>query len=42
MVGMVWLIAMSLTIFLFLVVERRRCHAKFKDLVHEIIKGNSE
>ena len=38
---MVSLIAKSLTIFLPSVVERqRRCHAKFHDLAHEIIKGN--
>ena len=37
------LIAESLTIFLLSVVERqRRCHEKFHDLVHEIIKGNIE
>ena len=38
---MVWLIAKSLTIFLLSVVEcQRSWHAKFHDLVHEIIKGN--
>ena len=31
------------TIFLLSVVERpKKCHAKFHDLVHEIIKGNIE
>ena len=40
---MVWLIAKSLTIFLLSVVVRQReCHAKFHDLVHETIKGNTE
>jgi len=39
---MVWLIAKSLTIFLSVVQCQRRCHAKFHDLVHEIIKGNIE
>ena len=42
-VWMVWLIAKSLTRFLLSVVERQRiCHAKFRDLVHKIIKGNIE
>ena len=42
-VWIVWLIAKGLTIFLLSVVERqRRCHPRFHDLMHMIIKGNIE